>query len=493
MLVLASGLIGFWADGLGRRLGKKRLTVFGLRPKHTATLGTVLLGFFVSSFTILAIFVLSKDVRTWILEGRQAIVEAQQEKAQLAIDRKRVESDQLQIGRLEAKGQSLANQLRNETELVQSEGLRFAGLQKQRVALQEKLHRTAEEVLAKSRLIRQDQVVLLADYKKLTENTKRLAQLTKQNRLANKARNESYVAQLKLDVENQDLTKQIGGLKDNLTDLEAQRTDLLAQLSTSRSDLANLKVAQAQETQVLSDLRHDEAALRQEVSQDKNFIMSVVEPSRTQLEIYAAGQEVTRLDVPDHLTKEEARKVVDNLLEQAKKVAEAKGAKSRGKYPVAGIFDQTNDSGNPISAQEIQDGIVADITGRPEPMVLIASSYLNQFVGEPVSLDVRAEENPTVFHKGEVVAESRIDGAEPELVVLRQVSGFLDQTIRTRARERRMIPRGVDDPFLVNLKEDDLLRAVSSIKSAGRKVWVQAVAIEDTRAADQLSLDLQVK
>ncbi len=42
-LLVAGGSIAFMGDRLGRYMGKRRMTIFGLRPRHTALLFTVIL------------------------------------------------------------------------------------------------------------------------------------------------------------------------------------------------------------------------------------------------------------------------------------------------------------------------------------------------------------------------------------------------------------------------------------------------------------------
>src|SRR5687768_2192673 len=73
VVVLASGLIAYFADWLGRKLGKKRLTIGRLRPRHTAALGTTLSGMIISVLTIVLVMAFSSDVREWILRGNEAI------------------------------------------------------------------------------------------------------------------------------------------------------------------------------------------------------------------------------------------------------------------------------------------------------------------------------------------------------------------------------------------------------------------------------------
>src|SRR3954471_22386668 len=72
------GVIAYFADRLGRNLGKKRLSLFGLRPRHTAELLTVAAGALIPVITIVIVMVVSRDVREWLLNG-PAIVQQQRD------------------------------------------------------------------------------------------------------------------------------------------------------------------------------------------------------------------------------------------------------------------------------------------------------------------------------------------------------------------------------------------------------------------------------
>ena len=52
LLAVMGGVIAFIADKLGSKIGKKRLTVFGLRPHDTSVLLTVLSGVLISLFSV---------------------------------------------------------------------------------------------------------------------------------------------------------------------------------------------------------------------------------------------------------------------------------------------------------------------------------------------------------------------------------------------------------------------------------------------------------
>ncbi|MFH1452576.1 MAG: DUF3084 domain-containing protein [Armatimonadota bacterium] len=79
IISVVSGIIAFLGNRLGRYFGKKRLTIFNLRPRHTATIFTILTGILISMLTIGVSSMLSKNVRI-ALFGMEKL---QQERLQL--------------------------------------------------------------------------------------------------------------------------------------------------------------------------------------------------------------------------------------------------------------------------------------------------------------------------------------------------------------------------------------------------------------------------
>src|SRR5688572_23869786 len=72
-LLGVSGLIAYVGDLLGRRMGKKRLTVLGLRPKHTAILFTIVTGVLIACVSLLAAFGVSPTVRLALTQGETLV------------------------------------------------------------------------------------------------------------------------------------------------------------------------------------------------------------------------------------------------------------------------------------------------------------------------------------------------------------------------------------------------------------------------------------
>ena len=72
IIAVMGGLIAFIGDKLGSKVGKRRLSIFGMRPKHTSILVTIVTGILISATTLGVLSLSSRDVRT-ALFGMEAL------------------------------------------------------------------------------------------------------------------------------------------------------------------------------------------------------------------------------------------------------------------------------------------------------------------------------------------------------------------------------------------------------------------------------------
>ena len=63
-LAIVGGVIAFLGDKIGMKVGRKRLTLFGLRPKYTGIIITIFTGIFIAVSSIAVLTIVSNDVRT---------------------------------------------------------------------------------------------------------------------------------------------------------------------------------------------------------------------------------------------------------------------------------------------------------------------------------------------------------------------------------------------------------------------------------------------
>lgn len=64
VLIITGGAIAFIGDRLGSKIGKKRLSIFGLRPRHTSIVITIFTGICITTLTFGVMAAASENVRT---------------------------------------------------------------------------------------------------------------------------------------------------------------------------------------------------------------------------------------------------------------------------------------------------------------------------------------------------------------------------------------------------------------------------------------------
>ncbi len=78
LLIIVGGFIAFLGDKLGSKIGKKRISIFGLRPYHTSVLMTVISGVVIAALTMGILTVSSQDARTALFGMDQLRSEVEQ-------------------------------------------------------------------------------------------------------------------------------------------------------------------------------------------------------------------------------------------------------------------------------------------------------------------------------------------------------------------------------------------------------------------------------
>ena len=88
VIVITGGLIAFFGDRIGTRVGKRRLTLWGLRPRYTSIIITILTGILIAGSTMGVLTIISYDVRT-ALFGMEALKQQTRELTGEVADRTR--------------------------------------------------------------------------------------------------------------------------------------------------------------------------------------------------------------------------------------------------------------------------------------------------------------------------------------------------------------------------------------------------------------------
>ncbi len=163
IMAIVGGLIAYIADKMGSKIGKKRMSVFGLRPKHTSILLTVLSGIVISVLTIIVMAIASQSART-ALFGMDKL---QKELRQLNKD-KVVAAEALSSAKLQVDEQNkLIGQL---DEKIKESTARNSAIEQKLASMNEKYILAQNEVQALS----EARTKLNAEITELEETTKEL-------------------------------------------------------------------------------------------------------------------------------------------------------------------------------------------------------------------------------------------------------------------------------------------------------------------------------
>lgn len=117
VLAIMGGAIAFIGDKLGSKVGKKKMSIFGLRPKHTSIIMTIVTGILISVLTIGILSLASDNVRIALFGMEQLKAEM----AQLTDDVVK-KNTELEAGKKEVEEKTKAvNAMREEVQATQAE------------------------------------------------------------------------------------------------------------------------------------------------------------------------------------------------------------------------------------------------------------------------------------------------------------------------------------------------------------------------------------
>ncbi len=137
-LVVVSGAIAYIGDIVGRRMGRKRLSLFGLRPRHTAIAVSVVAGMCITVVTLAVAMAVSENVR----EGFLRVDELRRRQARLVQE---IETLNERAAALEQARQAAEDVLQERQRELDEAKAQLAQVSEQLVVEQEALARASAE------------------------------------------------------------------------------------------------------------------------------------------------------------------------------------------------------------------------------------------------------------------------------------------------------------------------------------------------------------
>lgn len=148
ILALTGGAIAYIGDRLGTRIGKRKLTVFGLRPRHTSTLITIVSGFMIVAATMGTLAVVSNDVRTALFGMEKLKVELLNLSQDVLNKNQELEKSHAELKAKTEEYQQLMAKIKETTDRLKAVSTELLAVQKQRDQIEAELA-TARDDMAK--------------------------------------------------------------------------------------------------------------------------------------------------------------------------------------------------------------------------------------------------------------------------------------------------------------------------------------------------------
>ena len=169
-VIVISGLIAFVGDWVGLKMGKKRVTIFGLRPHSTAIFITIISGILIAVITVTILAISSNDVRTALfgmeeLKDKLSYLsrEVELRNMQLSSTKEDLKEKTTQLQEMEEKYQKLSEDIENKTSQLEELLIVREGLieEKEKLDMEvEELNATIKALYSGIAWIREGEVIL---------------------------------------------------------------------------------------------------------------------------------------------------------------------------------------------------------------------------------------------------------------------------------------------------------------------------------------------
>lgn len=490
-LAILGAALAYGGDLLGRKMGKKRLRLGKLRPKHTAIAFTVAMGAAIPIITTFTIMLVSKPVRDWVTEGPQIVqtrnalqaelIEQKEELTQIALEKQRVEGtleeQKSQLEALEQKTKAAeVTRLDLETQVRE--------LSKKEQQLQSKV-RTAEE-----RVVKAD-----AEFKKLQSDHERLQS--------------DYRATYN---DLQDQLQQSQRMAIELNDLEDKLKIANAETELAQGHLVALESAIKEQEEESRKLERRNEELAQEIlakQQDLNRLQTALSSFVSSAIVYrespvlvSRGEELARAMVTGGVPNQFARMQLERLIDAASAEAKEMGVQPNEHGRSATVQDRHRQVGEntfiTITTEDLMNAWADAISRADGEVVVVATSFYNFFsadvtMGRTVPLDVVMYRNRLVYQKGEEIATIQIAGGRSESETLTEITEFVREELSRIAATDGIVPTlgGTVAIELPGIKQ--LSKIVDTIQKSRGTATLVIFTLNEVKSGDRVAIDFKVR
>jgi len=466
IIICVSGLIAFFGDFMGRKLGRKRLSLFGLRPKYTAIVISIMMGMLIALATLSTIYFTSHSIR------EAFITPISEWKKQLSITQKQVEEKQAKLTKAEEEMALIESKLVDVQSNFDKANIERKKVDKDLADVNKKLadvNSRLKDQLSQQRRVEQELRTARDEYNKISR------ELSSSNR-------EVIAKQKELDTLQEKLTQ----INKQIVDLEEQRRLLSIEKERLEADVSRLQ---------------DEI---KQLEEDVTLLRNVFTDSTFSPIIFLSGQEIVSGKIDKQKSIEDQ---LNLLLDMGDKIVRARNESLQPSDNVLLFFDN---AGKLIDRKSAISLIVERLkTETTANEVIITLTPLNNVnlasaaILSPAVFDL--VENKPMFKRGEAVVS--LDSDIKSNIFLYDIVGLITDTLISEklfpALREKGIPNitmrfdgnnldEIPEPNIPNFTLKELITVAEKAKSLGGKVrfTVKATSALDRFSPMQFELDV---
>lgn len=240
LLIALGGVIAYVGDIVGRRVGRQRLTLFGLRPKHTSVIIAIVTGVIVVGTTLATLIIIDNDFREMLLDygsvkselvaTQGSLVSTQEElrdvQDSLGAKLQELEAKQREIDDLQAQIEPLQSSIGRLQSEIDEKAQKNAELQAANEDLDQKVRDLDEEVKAKEEAFREAEEKLEIVQGKFDEAQRLYNETSQDLRDAQSELNEARAELEEVGFELEETRSELEGKRAELAESQKQAAEL---------------------------------------------------------------------------------------------------------------------------------------------------------------------------------------------------------------------------------------------------------------------------
>lgn len=516
-VAMLGGGIAYVGDSVGRRVGRKHLRLFGLRPKTTGLVVAVLSGVLVALVTVSAVALLARSTVNDALRAQEIRQELNSVKKQFSSTAAEYTQTKADLAGAKTEREKLTSDLERERGQLQLKQTELTAT----TALNGRLNQKVFDLETEQKAVNARIALKTSELTRLSAKSAGL----QQQRLESSAKIRTLGAELNalegqrnelngnlaaLNTKLGALNSKLGALNSKLEVLNAQRdglTQRITQLDNSKAALeARVKSATVKQQQLESDvvrldasrktLQGDVNALNEVKTNLENSVARLesqngvlerqlsqselqLRDTQTQLAEATSGNIIFRTGelvlqtVVEGTTTEEVKTRLQGILRQINGVSIAKGAPRSKQVTI-----------KPVNDLDIYVKAVLR-TGTPDLIVIRSSRSVTQ-TGIEFPIEINVFSNATLYSAGQPITSRELS-----LVVGNSSLGVALENLGREA-ERQLREQNVPRENIATVPAGDIAQAIDRLKGATGTVWVAVASRQDVLPAGPVRLYLSM-